>query len=104
MNHRLLLFLTACIPARLGLAFLSYRFPVWMAFVAIAISFHWLCTSFPATGFFGGKVWWGGMRKVHAVLYLLFAAFAFYDPKKAYLWLLLDALVGFLAGFVHYVV
>ena len=109
MSRNLLLFLLACLPARLGAAygaaFVAHRFPAWlpwMGLLAAIVAINWLCGSFSDTGVFGGKVWWASMRPVHACIYLIFAAMAFAKVPQAYLVLVADALVGLVAGVVHY--
>ena len=105
MSRNLLVFLLACLPARLGAAYAAYQFPAWlpwMGLLAAIVAINWLFGSFSHTGFFGGKVWWASMRPVHACIYLVFAAMAFAKVPQAYLLLVLDALVGLVAGVVHY--
>ena len=105
MSRNFLLFLLACLPARLGAAYVAYRFPAWlpwMGLLAAIVACNWLFGSFSHTGFFGGKVWWASMRPVHAYIYLVFAAMAFAKVPQAYMVLVADALVGLVAGVVHY--
>ena len=105
MSRNLLLFLFACLPARLGAAYAAYRFPAWlpwMGLLAAIVAINWLCGSFSHTGVFGGKVWWASMRPVHACIYLVFAAMAFAKVPQAYMVLGFDALVGLVAGVAHY--
>ena len=106
MSRNLFLFLFACLPARLGAAYVAYRFPTWlpwMGLLAAIVACNWLFGSFShTTGFFGGNVWWASMRAVHACIYLLFATMAFAKVPQAYLLLVADALVGLVAGVVHY--
>jgi len=52
-------------------------------------------------GAFGGKVWWGNLRIVHAINYLLFVAMSYHEVNYAYLPLLFDVMVS-LAGFLGY--
>ena len=109
MSRNFLLFLLACLPARLGAAYgaayVAYRFPAWlpwMGLLAAIVACNWLFGSFSHTGFFGGKVWWASMRPVHAYIYLVFAAMAFAKVPQAYMVLVVDALVGLVAGVAHY--
>ena len=105
MSRNLLLFLLACLPARLGAAYVAYRFPAWlpwMGLLAAIVAINWLFGSFSHTGFFGGNVWWASMRPVHACIYLVFAAMAFAKVPQAYMVLGFDALVGLVAGVAHY--
>jgi hypothetical protein len=46
------------------------------------------------TGAFGEKVWWNNLRPVHALLYLLFAYNAIQGKRNAWVYLLVDALIG----------
>ena len=55
------------------------------------------------TGFeAGGKIWWNILRPVHGMLYLLFAVYAYKQEDNAWLILLLDVIIGFLAWLWHY--
>ena len=73
---------------------------------------------FPAVGFiylfltgsrktgpevFGDKIWWNDLRPVHGLLYLLFAYNAIKGNDFAWLYLLIDVIIGLIAFLLfHY--
>ena len=50
---------------------------------------------------FGGKIWWNNLRPLHAFLYFLFAYNAINGNKNAWIFLLIDVIVG-LISFVSF--
>jgi len=100
-----------CMFARLLLAYVAkianQKWLSRMGYLAIlpAIGFMYLFLSGTRnkTGAFGEKIWWNYLRPVHSLLYGLFAYFAILGNRKAWIFLLTDALVG-LSGFIthHY--
>jgi len=105
------LLFTGCILARLFLAYLANianrKWLKVMGYIAIlpAIGFMYLFLTGVRNkvGAFGEKIWWNSFRPIHAVLYGAFAYFAIQGNRKAWIFLLVDALVG-LGGFLwaHY--
>ena len=98
-----LLFLFVCLPARVLLAYFaknisSYYLPFFslITFV-IGIQFirHYIKNE-PKVGFFGSVAWWENYRLVHGLNFLLFSLAAFFKNKKAWLFLLLDAILALL--------
>jgi hypothetical protein len=53
-------------------------------------------------GVFGGKIWWNNLRPIHSILYLLFAYSAIMGNTNAWLYLLVDVLIGFISVVSHY--
>lgn len=107
MNTRiLLLFLVGCMGVRLLLTYLAkVANPKWlrvMGYVAIlpTVGFMYLFLSGTRnnTGAFGEKIWWNYLRPVHSLLYGLFAYAAITGNRNAWIFLLVDALIG-LGGF-----
>lgn len=104
---RFWLFLLACIPIRLLMAWLAYVVPnPIFGLMALAVASTWVLGSvygwFKPHGFFGGNVWWHHLRWVHAAMYLGYAVSTVSAPVHAYRWLLIDALIGLMAGmYVH---
>jgi hypothetical protein len=43
---------------------------------------------------FGDKIWWNDLRPIHALLYLLFSYNAINGNKNAWVYLLIDVLIG----------
>lgn len=50
---------------------------------------------------FGERIWWNGLRPVHAVLYLVFGIRALQDDDQAWVVLLVDVIIGFLSYVFH---
>lgn len=96
-----LVFLAACIPARLLIALVAYRWDSkWLALPAVAIAVGLLYNFYvrQAThGAFGGPVWWNSMRLVHAFLFLAFAAARLRGHPEAWRLLVADVAVALLA-------
>jgi len=46
---------------------------------------------------FGGKIWWNNLRPVHALLYFLFAYQAIHGNHSAWVFLMLDVILGLIA-------
>lgn len=46
---------------------------------------------------FGAKIWWNNLRPIHGTLYALFAYNAIIGNPNAYLYLLVDVILGLLA-------
>jgi len=110
IHKRYLLFLLGCIPTRLLLALTAYKIDreklPYMSILTIPIALGFLNIYFRSprnTGpeVFGDKIWWNDLRPVHATLYILFSVFALKKNKNAWIFLLLDALLG-LAAFNMY--
>ena len=106
LQKRFVLFLTACMGTRLLLAILAKNANKSILLIMGVIAL------LPATGFFylffsgkrktgtetfGAKIWWNNLRPVHGILYLLFAIYAIRGDKKAWLFLLLDVIVGLIS-------
>ena len=117
-KKRQLLFLTACLPARLTVAcltlFLLPSAPNWLNFVAggifLVAAFSWLsfvvgCRS-RETGAFGGPCYWAPARLVHAILFLAAGILCLLPGAQttiyAGLLLLGDVSVGLSNFLVHY--
>ena len=103
LHKRFLLFLFGCITLRWFLVFLakgaSKRILLAMGIIALlpAIGFFYLFFSGKrkvGTETFGAKIWWNNLRPVHGILYFLFAIYAIYGDKIAWIFLLLDVIIG----------
>ena len=52
---------------------------------------------------FGSKIWWNNLRPLHALLYLLFAYNAILGIKTAWIYLLIDVIIGLMSFIIfHY--
>lgn len=50
----------------------------------------------------GGKIWWNNLRPIHGILYLLFAYFAIRNKNFAWIFLLVDVVIGIIAFIFHH--
>lgn len=112
IQKRFLLFLIGCIGLRTLIVYIakttSTIILMYMGYIAILIGFSFLYLFFGGlrkTGaeVFGDKIWWNDLRPVHGIIYLVFAYFAITGNKNAWMFLLVDVLIGLLSflGF-HY--
>ena len=97
------LFLVGCIGTRslvvyiaksIDLAYLPY-----LGYVAMIIAFGFTyiyLTDSRKTGaeVFGDKIWWNNLRPIHALLYGLFAYSAINKQNTAWIYLLVDVILG----------
>jgi hypothetical protein len=51
---------------------------------------------------FGEKIWWNNLRPVHAMLYGLFAYNAINRNKGAWIYLLIDVVLGLFSFLIHH--
>ena len=103
---RILLF-SICIAVRTIIAYAAYLATTpylrYMGIVAILPAMGHIYLFFKDTrknGAFGGKLWWNPVRPIHGVLYGLFAYNAIQGNHQAWVYLLLDVMIGLLA-FTH---
>ena len=102
------LYFVGCIVARLSLAILAKYAPLqvlrWMGFLAllpgVGFSYLFLTGARKGKGAFGEKIWWECLRPIHAALYFLFAWFAIQGNRNAWIFLLLDIVIG-TTGYVY---
>jgi len=102
----LYLFLVGCMGTRFLFAFLAKK-----ANKSLLLAMG-LLALLPMTGFFylffsgkrktgpetfGANIWWNNLRPVHGILYLLFAIYAIRGDRKAWIFLLLDAIIGLIS-------
>jgi hypothetical protein len=107
---RILLFMIGCMGVRSLFVYVSKNISVeylpLLGYLALlpAIGFTYIyLTNSRTTGpeVFGDVIWWNYLRPVHALLYTLFACYAISGNKSAWVWLLIDLIVG-LVGFLNY--
>ena len=110
MQKRFLLFLIGCIGTRTLFMYLAKNASTtqlhYLGYLALypAISFTYIfVTGSRKTGaeVFGDKIWWNNLRPIHALLYSLFAYNAIKGNHDAWIFLLLDILLG-LVAFITY--
>ena len=113
IQKRFLLFLIGCIGTRslfvciaknINITYLKY-----IGYLALlpAIGFFYLFfTGTRKTGpeVFGDKIWWNNLRPIHGLLYLLFSYNAITGNKFAWIYLLIDLIIGLVSflGFHYY--
>ena len=105
-QKRFLLFLFGCIGSRTLLVYIAKSaketYLKYLGFLALipAIGFIYLfITGKRKTGpeVFGDKIWWNNLRPVHSLLYFLFAYNAISGNQNAWIFLLIDVIVGLLS-------
>jgi hypothetical protein len=112
IQKRFLLFLIGCIGTRSLLVLFAKNASTtvlkYMGYLALlpAIGFMYIfLTGSRKTGgeVFGDKIWWNDLRPIHSALYTLFAVNAIRGNPVAWVYLLIDVLVG-LSSFLwfHY--
>ena len=111
IQKRFLLFLIGCIGTRsvfvliaknIGTQYLPY-----LGYLALlpAIGFIYIYfTGSRQTGaeVFGDKIWWNNLRPLHSLLYFLFAYNAIIGNKQAWIYLLVDVLIGLISFLVFH--
>ena len=103
MQKRFLLFLIGCIGIRSLFVIIaknaSINYLPILGYLALlpAIGFIYIyVTGSRKTGaeVFGGKIWWNNLRPLHAILYGLFAYNAINRNHNAWMYLLVDVIIG----------
>ena len=103
IQKRLLLFLIGCIGTRTLFVYLAKTtnktYLTFMGYLALipALGFFYIYfTGSRQTGkeVFGEKIWWNSLRPIHGALYALFAYNAIMGNSNAYVYLLVDVLLG----------
>ena len=106
IQKRFLLFLIGCIGARTLLVYFAKNADStnlqYMGYLATlpAIGFFYLYLSGSRkTGgeVFGDKIWWNDLRPIHGLLYFLFAYNAINGNKSAWIYLLIDVIIGLIS-------
>jgi hypothetical protein len=112
IQKRFLLFLIGCIGTRSAFALIAKNINVkylpYLGYLALlpAIGFIYIfLTGSRQTGaeVFGEKIWWNNLRPLHSIFYFLFAYNAIIGNKQAWIYLLVDVLIGLISFVVfHY--
>ena len=106
IQKRFLLFLVGCIGLRTLFVIIAKNSSVtylkYLGYAALlpAIGFMYIFLSGARkTGaeVFGDKIWWNDLRPLHSLLYLLFAYNAIIGNTQAWIYLLVDVLIGLVA-------
>lgn len=108
---RRLLFLFGCIPVRVLFVYLAKTLTKrYINFLAIVLSIPMIgflqlyITNSRRTGpeTFGSPIWWHKLRIVHFSMYLIFILLAIQNNECAYVPLLLDVIIGFVAFVIYH--
>ena len=111
IQKRFLLFLIGCIGVRslfvLIAKYSSLKYLPLLGYLAIlpALGFVYIyVTGSRQTGaeVFGGKIWWNDLRPLHALLYGLFAYYAISKASFAWMFLLVDVVIGLSAFLIYH--
>jgi len=111
LHKRFALFLV-CISVRFSIAFLAKGANDGLlqaiGFLSLmpAIGFFYLFFSGKRKSgreTFGDKIWWNNLRPVHGTLWLLFSFYALRKNKNAWIFLLIDTLIGIFAFLVFHI-
>jgi hypothetical protein len=106
IQKRFLLFLIGCIGVRslfvLAAKYSNAYYLSLLGYLALlpAIGFSYIyLTGSRKIGAetFGEKIWWNHLRPIHACLYFLFAYNAINGNKNAYIYLMIDVIIGFVS-------
>lgn len=111
IQKRFALFLGGCIPFRLFITYIAKIMPRnylhYLGYTALIPAFGFLYLYFTGkrkTGkeTQGEPIWWSKFRIIHGLLYLLFAIYAINKITFAYLFLLVDVIIGLILFFWHH--
>jgi hypothetical protein len=69
-------------------------FGVIALFPAFGFTYLFLSGARKGKGAFGEPIWWESLRPIHALLYFLFAVFAIKGKREAWVFLLMDIVIG----------
>jgi len=112
LQKRFLLFLIGCIGSRSLLVVIAKniqtKYLKYMGYLALLVSIGFMyifLTGSRETGVevFGEKIWWNNLRPLHSLLYFLFAYNAINGNKNAWIYLLIDVVIGLISFLIfHY--
>lgn len=111
LTKRIVLFLIGCIGSRTLIAYTAKTIDInylpYMGYLAIVIILDTLyiyITGSRTTGLevFGGKIWWNDLRPIHALLYGLFAYSAINKQPTAWIYLMVDVVIGLVSFLVYH--
>ena len=103
IQKRFLLFLFGCIGTRVLLVYLAksdnktyLRYMGYLSILPAIVFFYLFLSGSRQTGIevFGDKIWWNDLRPIHGLLYLLFAYNAINGNNFAWIYLLVDVIIG----------
>lgn len=113
LKSRIFLFLFGCITTRIIIAYYAKVMPIdnlpYLGYISIfiVIGFVYIyLTGSRKTGVevFGGKIWWDGLRPLHALLYGLFAYHAINKINYAWIFLAADVYIGLINFLIYHTI
>jgi len=113
LQQSLLLFLIGCIGVRslfvIIAKYTNTKYLKYLGYLALlpATSFIYIYLTGSrktGVGVFGEKIWWNHLRPIHSILYFLFAYNAIIGNKQAWIYLLVDVLIGLISFLIHHYV
>jgi hypothetical protein len=111
IQKRILLFLIGCIGLRslfvVIAKYINVNYLKYLGYLALlpAIGFIYIyLTGSRKTGAetFGAKIWWNNLRPIHSLLYFIFAYNAIIGNRQAWIYLLVDVLIGLLSFLIYH--
>ena len=111
LQKRFLLFLIGCIGIRSLFVYLAKnvntQLLMYMGYLALipAVGFFYIYLSGSRqTGaeVFGEKIWWNNLRPIHGLLYFLFSYNAIVGNKNAWIYLLIDVIIGLISFLIFH--
>lgn len=107
------LFLLGCIPTRILLAYIAFKFShnPYIKYILSLITFmigvgfiYIYKTGSRKTGIEteGKPIWWNNMRPIHGTIYLLFSILTLSNVRFSWILLVLDVILGLGAFTMHY--
>jgi len=111
IQKRFLLFLIGCIGVRSLFVYIAKnvnsQLLMYMGYLALipAIGFFYIFfTGTRQTGgeVFGEKIWWNNLRPLHGLLYFLFSYNAITGNKNAWIYLLIDVIIGVISFLIFH--
>ena len=112
IQKRFLLFLFGCIGVRSLFVYIAKnvnsQLLMYMGYLALipAVGFIYLYLSGSrkvGNEVFGEKIWWNNLRPIHGLMYFLFSYNAITGNKNAWIYLLIDVIIGLISFLIfHY--
>ena len=110
LQKRFLLFLIGCIGVRVLFVIYARNNPDYLPIMGLlalipALGFMYIYMNDlrkTGTEVFGDKIWWNNLRPVHGLLYGLFAITALNNQSYAWIFLLIDVLIGLSSWLYHH--
>lgn len=111
IQKRFLLFLIGCIGVRSLFVYIAKnvnnQFLMYMGYLALIPAIGFIYLYFSGTRqvggeVFGEKIWWNNLRPIHGLLYFLFSYNAITGNKNAWVYLLIDVIIGVISFLIFH--